>query len=289
MAAKRAKVTEESAKATLGAGGILDRIGDTPATVELRDLPVEQIETNPFQPRQDFAPEGLEELAAAIRAYGFYGHLVARPHGRKFQLAYGERRLRAAKLVGLDTIPVQIRELSNNEMLEIALTENVLREDLHPVEEARGYLRLQETMGYSVRQIAERIGKSKSYVGTLLSLLRYPDLEDAVRTADIPVRTAEELAKIEDATLRSYYLKQVVAGKLNREQLIASLARGDTPATVRTADREVAVSTAISRAYRTLERQRMDQIQPTEKAEAIRLLQQIIAQAQHLLGELGKE
>ena len=125
-----------------------------------------------------------------------------RPHGREYQLAYGERRLRAAKLADLTAIPAQVRELSNNQMMEIALTENVLRENLHPVEEARGYLRLQETMGYSVRQIAERIGKSKSYVATLLSLLRYPDLEEAVRTADIPVRTAEELAKIEDATLR---------------------------------------------------------------------------------------
>ena len=289
MAAKRAKVTKESAMATLGAGGILDRIGDAPATVELSDLPVEQIQPNPFQPRQQFAPEGLEELAASIRAQGFYGHLVVRPQGRRYQLAYGERRLRAAKLAGLATIPAQIRELSNNEMMEIALTENVLREDLHPVEEARGYMRLQETMGYSVRQIAERIGKSKSYVGTLLSLLRYPDLEEAVRTADIPVRTAEELAKIEDPTLRSYYLKQVVAGNLNRDQLIASLARGVTPATVRTADKQVAVSAAISRAYRTLERQRSDQVQPAERAEAIRLLQQIIAQAQHLLGELVKE
>src|SRR3954468_24545097 len=73
MATKRAKVTEESAKATLGAGGILDRIGDTPASVELHDLLVEQIHPNPFQPRQHFASEGLEELATAIRAQGFYG------------------------------------------------------------------------------------------------------------------------------------------------------------------------------------------------------------------------
>lgn len=289
MAHKRAQVTEEGAKATLGAGGILDRIGDAPGTIELRDLPLEQIQPNPFQPRQRFALEGLEELAAAIRAQGFYGHLVVRPQGRSYQLAYGERRLRAAKLAGLVTIPAHIRELSNNEMLEIALTENVLREDLHPVEEARGYLRLQETMGYSVRQIAERIGKSKSYVGTLLSLLRYPELEDAVRTADVPVRTAEELAKIEDPIVRNYYLAKVVAGKLNRDQLIAALTRVDDPTTVRTADTQPPVSVAISRAYRTLERQHIDQVQPNEKAEAIRLLQQIIAQARHLLEELEKE
>jgi ParB family chromosome partitioning protein len=211
---------------------------------------------------------------------------VVRPQERSYQLAYGERRLRAAKLAGLITLAVQVRELSNNEMMEIALTENVLHEDLHPIEEARGYLRLQEMMGYSVRDIAERIGKSKSYVGTLLSLLRYPDIEESVRTADIPVRTAEELAKIEDPAVRAHYLEQVVAGRLNRDQLIAALAHGNTPATVRTADKPVSVSVAIGRAYRTLERQRSDQVQPKEKEEAIRLLQQIIEQARHLLREL---
>jgi ParB family chromosome partitioning protein len=289
MAHKRARVTEESAKATLGAGGILDRIGDALATVEVRNLSVAQIQANPFQPRQHFVREGLEELATAMRTQGFYGHLLVRPHGREYQLAYGERRLRAAKLANLTTIPAQIRELSDNQMMEIALTENVLREDLHPVEEARGYLRLQETMGYSVRQIAERIGKSKSYVASLLRLLRYPDLEEAVRTADIPVRTAEELAKIEDPAARKYYLEQVIAGNLNRDQLIAALARKEAPAFARTTGKQALVSAAISRAYRTLERQHIDQVQPTEKAEAIRLLQQIIAQAHHLLGELEKK
>ena len=289
MAAKRAKVTEEGAMATLGAGGILDRIGDAPATVEVRDLPLAQILPNPFQPRQHFAKEGLIELAASIQAQGFYGHLVVRAQGQSYELAYGERRLRAAKLAGLLTIPAQVRDLSNDAMVEIALTENVLREDLHPVEEARGYWRMQETMGYSVRQIAERIGKSKSYVATLLSLIRYPDVEEAVRTADIPVRTAEELAKIDDAVLRNYYLNQVVTGKLNREQLISVLTQQKLPPSVRTADKVTSAAVAINRIYRTLAQQRSDEVQPTEKAEAIRLLQQIITQANHLLGELEKE
>ncbi len=110
-------------------------------------------------------------------------------YGRLYQLAYGERRLRAAKLAALQTVPAQVRDLSNHQMMEMALTENVLREDLHPIEEAQAYQQLQQTMGYSIRQIAERIGKSKSYVATLLSLLRFSDVADAVRTADIPVRT----------------------------------------------------------------------------------------------------
>ena len=289
MAAKRAKVTEEKTLQTLGGGGILDRIGDAPSAVEIRDLPLADIQPNPFQPRRHFSPEALDELAGAIRSQGFFGHLVVRRQGRQYQLAYGERRLRAARLAGLKTIPAQIRELSDDAMLEIALTENVLRENLHPIEEARGYLQMQEAMGYSVRQIAERIGKSKSYVATLLSLLRYPDVEEAVRTADIPVRTAEELAKIDDAAQRSYYINQVVSGKLNREQLIEALTRPKLPPTVRSADRSVSVAVEIQRAYRTLERQRSHAVPSTEKAETIRLLQQIIAQAQQMLVEIEQE
>lgn len=297
MARKRAQLTDEGALATLGAGGILDRIGKEAVGIEIRELPVAQIRPNPFQPRQHFAEASVAELAGSIREHGFYGHLLVRREGRSYQLAYGERRLRAAKLVGLDAIPCQIRELSDTQMVEIALTENVLREDLHPVEEAQGYLRLQKEMKYSVRQIAERIGKSKSYIGTLLSIVRYPDLEEAVRSADIPVRTAEELAKIADPGERRYCIEQVIAGKLDRDSLIAKRAnntigagRGDSPGTtVRSADRQQDVTATISRIYRTLERQQSRQIQPEEKNEAIRLLRRIIEQATHLLEDLEEK
>jgi ParB family chromosome partitioning protein len=273
----------------LDAGGVLDQIGADLPAVAVQELPVSQIQPNPFQPRQQFSPESLEELAASLRTHGFFGHLVVRKKGRGYQLAYGERRLRAAKLAGLDALPVQVRNLSDKQMLEIALTENVLREELHPVEEARAYLRLQEEMGYSVREIAERIGKSKSYVGTLLSIVRYPDLEQAVRTADIPVRTAEELAKIEDAAERRYFIEQVIAGKLDREQLIAARRQGYTQRTVRSADSRHARLSAVARAYRTLERQRAGQVAPEERDETIQILQQIISQARILLAELEKE
>ncbi len=288
MARKRAQVTDESAMATLGAGGILDRIGAGAPTVEIREIILEQIQPNPFQPRQHFTEQSVEELANSIREHGFYGHLLARRQGRGYELAYGERRLRAAKLANLETIPVQVRELSDNQMMEIALTENVLREDLQAVEEARAYLRLQEEMGYSVRQIAERIGKSKSYVGTMLSIVRHPDVEEAVRNADIPVRTAEELAKIGNAEERLYYIEKVVAGKIDRDRLITARRRGYPIATVRIADSQFPIAAAITRAYRTLERQRISEVQQEEKAEAIRLLQQIIEQASHLLEELEK-
>lgn len=295
MTRKRAQVTDETTRATLASGGILDRIGSGTEPLDIHEAPVSQIRPNPFQPRLHFAAEGMEELATSMREHGFFGHVLVRKHARSYQLAYGERRLRAAKLAGLKTIPVQIRELSDRQMMEIALTENVLREDLHPVEEARGYLRLQEEMGYSVRQIAERIGKSKSYVGTLLSIVRYPDLEEAVRTADIPVRTAEELAKIEDPQERRYYIDQVIAGMLDRDGLIAARVhgaarqRGDPAPIVRTADRHPDVTAAINRIYRALRQPQLTQVQPGEKDEAVRLLRGIIEQANQLLDNLEKE
>lgn len=296
MTRKRAQLTDATAQATLDAGGILDRIGGDTTELDVREIPIAQIRPNPFQPRRHFDDQSVAELAASLRAHGFYGHLLVRRKGRSYQLAYGERRLRAAHLAGLTAIPVQVRDLSDQQMMEIALTENVLREDLHPVEEARGYLRLQQEMGYSIRQIAARIGKSSSYVGTLLSIVRYPDLEEAVRTADIPVRTAEELAKIEDPQTRRFFIEQVSAGHLDRDQLIAARQAGNaTPSPqpqvrpVRTADSRPAGVAAMQRIYRSLQQPQLTQVEPQVKDEAIRLLRRIIEEAGRLLADLERK
>lgn len=289
MSRKRAQVTDENAEATLGAGGILAHLGEElvdVSEVDVREAPIELIKPNPFQPRESFDQEGLEELAASIHEHGFYGHLLVRQEGRWHQLAYGERRLRAAQIAGLTAIPVQVRELTDEQMLEISLTENVQREDLHPVDEAKAYARLQEELGYTVRDIAEKIGKGKSYVGTLLSLLRYPDVEQAVRSADIPVRTAEELAKIDDPEERRRLTDQVIAGNLDRQGLIASRKQKERAAkSVRSADRPQAVL-PFNRAFRALEKQHAVQIPPEERQEVAGILNQIIERASALLKEL---
>ena len=290
MARKRAQVTVENAQATLGAGGILARIGEELAeisAVEVREVPIELIRSNPFQPRQTIDEEGLEELAASMREHGFFGHLLVRQQGRWYQLAYGERRLRAAQTAGLSTVPVHARELNDEQMLEISLTENVQREDLHPVDEAHAYALLQEELGYSVRQIADRIGKSKSYVGTLLSILRYPDVEQAVRSADIPVRTAEELAKIEDPEERRRLIDQVIAGNLDREGLIEARRQGGRRAakSVRSADTSPIIP-AFTRAFHALDKYTRAQIRPQDQQEVVTLLNHIIERATTLLKEL---
>jgi ParB/RepB/Spo0J family partition protein len=290
MNRKRAQVTDENALATLGAGGILDRLGEElvdVSPVEVQEVPVGLIKPNPFQPRQAFDEESLEELATSIREHGFYGHLLVRKTGRWYQLAYGERRFRAAQLADLTAVPVQVRELTDEQMLEISLTENIQREDLHPVDEAHAYDRLQTDLGYSVREIAAKIGKGKSYVATLLSILRYPDVEQAVRSADIPVRTAEELAKIDDIEERRRLINQVIAGNLDRDGVIAARKRTTRAATtVRSADSNQHAIPAFARAFRTLDRQSAAQVPVEERQEAVTLLKQIIERATALLEEM---
>jgi len=137
-------------------------------------IPLALIEPGPFQPRRRFSDTALRELAESIRAKGVLQPLLVRPKGDGYQLVAGERRFRAAQLAGLTEVPAVVRELTDQEALEVALVENLQREDLSPVEEAEGYRRLAE-MGLSHEAIAARVGRSRSAVTNALRLLQLPD------------------------------------------------------------------------------------------------------------------
>lgn len=139
-------------------------------------LPVRAIAPNPFQPRASFVTAELEELAASIKVNGLLQAVVVRRSvtGRTFELVAGERRLRAVKQLGWREIPAQIREVDDQTLLVLALVENLQRQDLGPLEEARGYASLRDTFGYSQRQIAEAVGKSRPTVANVLRLLTLP-------------------------------------------------------------------------------------------------------------------
>lgn len=289
MAKKRASLTSEKAKASLGAVGLLARVGGfEEADSEIRQVPIKQIVANPYQPRITFVQERLEELAASIRQHGFYGHLWVRQKGRKYELVYGERRLRAAQVAGLSTIPVEVRSLTDEQMLEIALTENVQREDLSSVEEALAYQRMQKELGQSIRTIAKRIGKSVGYVSSLLSLLRYPEIQEAVEAHGIPVRTAEELAKVEDASRRGELLQLVIDGKLDRQGVIHARKHPQENASSQEgAGGKVRGGPQVfQRIFKTLERQELASIAEEDREESVAALKQIITQARALLREL---
>lgn len=221
MARRRASVNAESTQTALGTD-ILDRILETeslsPSEMSVIEVPLTAIEPNPYQTRRKFEEKALDELAQSIKSQGFYGHLLARPHEGHYQIAYGERRFRASKLAGLTTLPLVVREFSDEQMMEVAVTENVIREDLNPIEEAEAYQHLSEA-GYSIRRMSERVGKSVGHISTLLNLIKLPDIADAVRFERVGIWAAREIAKVPDEETRSRLLDRTASGELNREAL----------------------------------------------------------------------
>jgi ParB family chromosome partitioning protein len=140
----------------------------------LRDLPIESLVPNPQQPRRHFDSQALDELTASIRSSGVLQPLVVRPRGSQYEILVGERRWRAAQQAGLGRVPAIVREASDAEALELALVENLLREDLNPLEAAQAYQRLLTEFGWTQEELARRVGKDRSSVTNALRLLRLP-------------------------------------------------------------------------------------------------------------------
>ncbi len=140
----------------------------------LLEIPLEEVDPNPNQPRKAFDPAAISELAASLRNSGMIQPVVVRRAGTRYQLIAGERRWRAAKEAGLERIPAVLREVTDAESLELALVENLLREDLNPIEEAEAYQRLLADFSWTQEQLATRVGKDRSTIANALRLLRLP-------------------------------------------------------------------------------------------------------------------
>lgn len=138
------------------------------------EIPLAELESNPLQPRRRFEPAALEELAATIRTHGVLTPIVVRRAAHGYQVVAGERRVRAARLAGLTRIPAIVKEASNAQALEMALVENLQREDLNPLEAAEAYRRLVEDFGLTQEEVAGRLGRDRSSVANALRLLRLP-------------------------------------------------------------------------------------------------------------------
>jgi ParB family transcriptional regulator, chromosome partitioning protein len=151
-------------------------LGGAPAAAELAHLPVGSIRPNSRQPRRRLDSQGLEELAESVRAQGLVQPVVVRPAADEgYELIAGERRWRAARVAGLATVPALVRETDDRDSLLLALVENVAREDLSPVDEARAYAALMDEFGLSLGEVAEHVGRSKPTVSNRLRLLELPD------------------------------------------------------------------------------------------------------------------
>jgi ParB family chromosome partitioning protein len=184
-------------------------------SVGVRVIPVDRIESNPRQPRMVFDVDALHELSASIREHGVLQPILVRPLGsNRFQLVAGERRWRAAKEAGLDTIPALVEELDDDTALEISIIENLQREDLSPLEEAGMYDRMVRDHGYSIRKLAEKLGKDKGY------------LENRLRLADAPEEIRELVSVRKDTLSHAYELLKVTDEK-KRRRLAARVASGE--------------------------------------------------------------
>ena len=168
---------EEPINTSAQSGGDIDGAEQVTGTVidGLRSIAVSDIRPNPDQPRQTFNTDALDELADSMRQRGVIQPIVVRPHGKNFQIVAGERRWRAAQRARLHQIPAVVRNLSDEETLEIAIVENVQRKDLNAIEEAEAYAKLSQDFGHSQSRLAEVVGKSRSHIANLMRLLELPD------------------------------------------------------------------------------------------------------------------
>lgn len=206
------------------------------------ELPIDQIKPNPWQPRRTFAPEALEELTASIREMGLLQPLLVRHTDAGYELIAGERRLTAAKAAGLTSIPVILKNYTDCEALEVALVENLQRQDLNILEEAEGYQALTDQFKLTQEQIAQRVGKGRATIANALRVLNLPEkIQSLLRTGQLSTGHAKVLLGLHidteqillaDRTVREGLsvraLEQVIA-KLNRPPKKERVRRADIP------------------------------------------------------------
>jgi ParB family transcriptional regulator, chromosome partitioning protein len=176
------------------------------------EISVDRITPSPFQPRRSFDEAKIEELASSIRHQGIIQPLVVRPKGDQFELIAGERRWRAAMKAGVRQVPVVVREASDHEALQLALIENLQREDLNPIEEANGYKRLQEEFQWSQEEMAEKVGKSRPAIANAIRLLALPtDVQREVTAGNLPAGQARALLGLQSEPLILSACREVIA------------------------------------------------------------------------------
>ena len=205
------------ARRGLGRGlSALISAGDSVGGLRFEEVPVSAIRSNTHQPRRNFSEESIRELAASIREVGILQPLVIRSLDTGFELIAGERRLRAAKEVGLDRVPVLIRQAEESESMEMALVENLQRENLNPLETAAAYQALMESFGLTKDQLARRLGKSRVAITNTLRLTRLPEsIREMVLTEKLSEGHARALLPLESEERMVRVARKVQAEKLS--------------------------------------------------------------------------
>lgn len=199
-------------------GGLKSNVVD--AVTSVVRIPLEQIQTNPRNPRHDYDEQSLNELATSIKVHDIIQPLtVSKTASGKYQLIAGERRYRAAKIAGLKDVPVYIRHANDAELLELALLENLQREDLNAIEIALSYKRMMDELHYTQEQVSERMGKERSTVTNYIRLLKLPpDIQLAVRSNVISMGHARALINIDTVDKQLYVFNEIKSKQLSVRQ-----------------------------------------------------------------------
>ncbi len=224
----------------------------------LVEVPIEAVRLNPYQPRREMADDTLTELAASIRAHGVIQPLVVRAAGDEYELITGERRLRAARLAGLTTVPVVVRQADGQEMLALALVENLQRSDLNPIEAATAYRRLMTEFGLTQEEIARLVGKSRAAIANTVRLLSLaPEVQELVVAGQLSeghgrtlagVRSADhQLELCRRAVARGWTVRQLESHvqRLARAQALRPAGRASQGASAASDERVVAFERAL--------------------------------------------
>jgi ParB family chromosome partitioning protein len=201
---------------TTQAGSIIYDTENAATEGNVQQVQISEIVPNPFQPRKIFSSESLQELSASIEEYGIIQPLIVRAIPDGFELVAGERRLRASKLAGLSQVPVIVKEFTDKEVAELAMIENLQREDLHFLEEAEGFQQLITSFGFTQEELAKRMGKNQSTIANKLRLLKLiPEVRAVVAKEKLTERHARSLLKIDDPRLQMEVLELISEKGLN--------------------------------------------------------------------------
>ena len=199
---------------------IEEKIMETADEKEVKEIAISELRVNPYQPRKTFNEESLQELAESIKEHGVIQPIIVKKSIKGYEIVAGERRFRASKLAGKSTIPCIIRDFTDEQMMEIAVLENLQREDLNAIEEALGLEMLMRNLNLTQEQLAKRVGKSRSYVTNMLGLLTLPnEVKNLVKQGKISTSHARTLSKMEDPEQIKDLANRIINENLNVRQI----------------------------------------------------------------------
>ena len=249
----------------IGNGRGLDALIDTTevktqGSSNLNEIPIEQIEPNPDQPRREFDQTALQELAASIEMMGIIAPITLRQMAPdRYQIIAGERRWRASQIAGLKTIPAYIRTVEDENVMELALVENIQREDLNAIEIALAYEHLAETTGMTQEKISERVGKSRTAVTNYMRLLKLPaQIQMALKDKKIDMGHARALLAIDSPSMQLKLFKEVLKNQYSVrkvEEMVHMLKNGED---VQTAHKKIAAKAELPEEYNMLKQRLTD-------------------------------